>query len=145
MDPLSITASVIAVLTLCGQVVNDCYSYWSGVKNASEEMIRITDEIIGLRNVLENLLTIVSEAESASPSNAEKLSTLKLLIRPNGPLAKCYMELERLEKRIEPATGIKAIKNALKWPLREGETRKIRENISSSKSTLTLALNTDNT
>lgn len=145
MDPLSITASVIAVATLCGQVVSICYEYQSGVKNASNDMIRITDEITNLRNVLESILKIASEAQNMDPPNTTKLSTLGLLIQPEGPLIKCEAELTILKKRLEPETGLKAIGKALSWPLRERETKKTLDKIASFKSILTLALTADHT
>lgn len=145
MDPLSITAGIIAVATLCGQVVSICHRYQSGVKNASKEMIRVIDEITALRNVLENLLKIASEAENMDPPNTTKLSTLELLIQPEGPLIKCQAELNLLEKRLKPATGLKAIGKALSWPLKEGETKKTLHSVASLRSILTLALTADHT
>src|SRR6202044_3114540 len=52
------SASVIGILQVTGTVICICYDYQSGVRNAPRDLDRITNQLIGLRAVLENLLTL---------------------------------------------------------------------------------------
>jgi hypothetical protein len=142
MDPLSITASVIAVLQLAGIIVSICYDYRSGIKNAPKDLMRIIDEVTSLRDVLERLVRLAESADASGPS---RLSTLKLLNKPDGPLIKCQAELAALKKKLAPMSGLKAIGRVLGWPLKEGDVKKTLDNIGRFKATLSLALTADQT
>ena len=73
------------------------------------------------------------------------MSTLKLLGKPDGPLVKCQAELDDLKKKLEPASGWKAVGNVLTWPLKEGDVTKTLDNLERTKATLQLALTADQT
>ncbi len=83
MDPISIIASIIAVIQLSGKVISLCYDYRTGVKSAPKDATRITDEITSLCHVLEQLLKI-AEAEEAT--HTSRLPALQSLARPEGAL-----------------------------------------------------------
>ena len=72
MDPLSITASVIAVLQLTNSVMSICSNYRSTVKNAPNSLRR-TIELTSLRDVLERL--VAQNAESGDSSGSSRLPT----------------------------------------------------------------------
>lgn len=153
MEPLSVTASIIAVLQAVNAVVSVCYDYSAAVKNAPWELSRVTEEVISLRNVLEALVDLAKKAESADPAADTKLPTLKLLCEFNskpGPLDNCLEDLRGLRKKLSPpkwtgADGSKrrAFIQAVSWPLKEEETTKTLEKISRFKATLNLALTVD--
>jgi hypothetical protein len=96
MDPLSITASAIAVLQISGTIISSCYEYRSRVKNAKDAS-RITNELNGLRIVIESLLAIVEDEKQDEPS-----STLKTLAQVDGPLARCRSDLDALAIKLTP-------------------------------------------
>ncbi len=65
MDPLSITASLIAVLQISGTIISALYEYRSGVKSASKDAARLIEELNSLRAVLESLLSAVEKEEGS--------------------------------------------------------------------------------
>jgi len=98
--------------------------------------------LTSLCDVLESLVKL---AEHESANGSPRLSTLKLLGKPDGPLVKCQAELDDLKKKLEPASGWKAVGNALTWPLKEGDVTKTLDNLERTKATLQLALTADQT
>ena len=145
MDPLSVTASIIAVLQLTGTVVSLCYDFRSRIKNAPRDLKRIISEVISLRDVLERLVRLADSAETAGSNESTQLSTLKLLNKPDGLLVKCQAELTALEKKLKPAIGVKAVSKLLSWPLKERDVEKTLACIGRLKATLSLALTADQT
>ena len=51
MDPLSVTASIIAVIQISGTVISICYDYRNAVKDAAKEVARIIDEVKSLQDI----------------------------------------------------------------------------------------------
>jgi hypothetical protein len=152
MDPLSITASIIAVLQATNAAISFCYSYSKEARNSSWELPKILEELKSLRNVLETLEQLAERAESADHALESKLPTLKRLCQPDGPLAMCFAELEALEKKLalpgwtsHVGSKGKALIQALRWPLKEGDTKEILEKIGRFKTTLSLAITADQT
>ncbi|KAI9893733.1 MAG: hypothetical protein M1814_005949 [Vezdaea aestivalis] len=147
MDPLSVTAGTIAVLQISGVIIKTCYNYRNDVKGARKEASRIIQEIRSLEQVLERLLEIVDdEAISAEWSKSGRLSTVKLLAEPDGPLQMIDAELQSLQEKLSPSKSRWTnLCKDLKWPLEEKELTKTLEAIDKIKSTLVLALSTDQT
>ncbi|KAI9709873.1 MAG: hypothetical protein M1812_007581 [Candelaria pacifica] len=152
MDPLSITASVITVIQAAGAVISVCYDYRSSRKSSSWELPKVIEEVKSLRDILEALeeLAVKAERPNGSATVETQLPTLKRLCEPKGQLAGCKGELEALEKKLLPSrwsgpAGSKrrGLIEALSWPLQEGETRKILENIGRFKASLNIALMAD--
>ena len=142
MDPLALIGSIIAMIQLSGAVISKCYDYKKGVQRASKEQRRITDELTGLRNILEKLIEI---AENEHAEHGSQLASLNLLNEPWGPLAMCQAELTSLKEKLELEGRRGSTLRALNWPLKESDTRKSLETISRIKETLTLALTADQT
>jgi hypothetical protein len=93
MDPLSVTASIIAVLQATSVVVSICYDYSSALKGSSWELLKVIDEVRDLRNVLETLERLARQEESSNSAKA-RLPSLRLLCEPNtGLLAHAYGNL----------------------------------------------------
>jgi hypothetical protein len=141
MDPLSITASLIAVLQVTSAVISICYDYRQGQKHASREVIQLSDELNSLKDVLDSLLQL---AEKSSDDQA-RLATLNKLTQPNGSISNCQMEMERLKKKLEPESGWRAVRKSLVWPLHWAEMSKVLEGLERLKTTMQLALLTDQT
>ena len=116
MDPLSAAASVIAVIQLTTTVVQICYQYRCGVKHASKDIVRMTDEVDSLSEVLKKLLPIVEMEEKDVPS---RLQTVGLLVKT---LRNCEGELDKLKAKLLPKDNslLRTIGHTLTWPLKEG-------------------------
>ena len=132
--------TLIAVVQITTAVISICYDYRQGTKNASREVIQISDQLSSLKDVLDALLRLVENSESSDPS---RLSTFELLAKSDGPLLTCKTELERLKEKLEPEKGWRAVRQTLVWPLKEGEMRKALSSLERLKSTMQLALSAD--
>ncbi|MCJ1246834.1 hypothetical protein MMC30_004043 [Trapelia coarctata] len=151
MDPLSITASIIAVLQATNLVVSLIYDYRSAAKSSSWEYPQVISELQSLRNVLEKLTELASNNISTRGMSNSSLSMLTQLCDSNdGALGKCLSELDALKKKLAPpswsgAEGSKrrALVQAFGWPLKRDETIKTLETIGRFKASLSLALSAD--
>ena len=101
IDPLSISASIIATLQATNSVVSLCYNYHCAVKCSSWDLPNVTEKAQSLRNVLETLEGLARKAESSDPAAESRLPALRLLCKLEvGLLAKCIGGLEALEKKL---------------------------------------------
>ena len=135
MDPLSVSASVVALLQLSSTVIN----YLSDVKGGPKELQRIRLEI---SSVLSLLITLQNQAEQATPSDACS-STLRSLNVPNGPFQQFHSALERLASKLAPVESWKKVGKAFKWPLEKEEMRDILNTIERLKTFFSLARQND--
>lgn len=67
-EPMSLVASLIAVVQISGSVISCCYEYRKGVKNAPKDVLRMINEIAGLRNLVERLVTLIDDERSPAIS-----------------------------------------------------------------------------
>jgi ankyrin repeat domain-containing protein 50 len=75
MDPLSITASIIAVIQLTSSVISAAYNYRNGVKNAPEGAVKIVDDLTGLSQILEKLLKLIEKDRSTGSALLRTVSS----------------------------------------------------------------------
>lgn len=141
MDPLSVTASLIAVIQLTGMVISATYNYRKGVKSAPQDAARIIQDLTGLSHVLENLLQLIEKEKSTN--DLTRLAALKGLTEPDGPLELCQKMLEHLNAKLQPDSGWRAVKQSLMWPLKQEYTQKTLDEIAKTKATFDLALSID--
>lgn len=140
MDPLSITASAIAILQISGTIINICYDYRSRVKNGAKEASCIITELNSLRQVIDSLYVLL---EDESERTLWQRSAVNKLAQEDGPLARCIVELKALKEKLKPKKGWSATKAAILWPLKELDVKKVLQDLDRTKSTLQLALATD--
>jgi hypothetical protein len=133
MDPLSLTTSAIAILQISGVIINTCYDYRIRAKNIAKDASRIINELNGLRTVLED------ECNEKVIQNR----VLGKFAETDRPLARCETCLKELAKKLELKAGWRAAREAIFGPLRESEMVKTLQDISSTKSTVQLALALD--
>lgn len=151
MDPLSVTASIIAVLQAASAVVSICYDYSSAVEGSPWELLRIIDEVRGIRDVLESLEQLARQAESKTLEPESRMPCLRLLCKPGtGVLAQCLLELTDLDRRLRPpgwsgpaGSKRRALIQATSWPLKRGSVEKALANIGRLKETISLAITAD--
>lgn len=100
MDPLSITASIIAVMQLSSDVVE----LINTAKGAKEERKRLRDEIRACGSILQQLKDEADDSEEGKTWT----ETLKALEAPSAPLGRLCAALNVLKAKLQPQTGIKA-------------------------------------
>ncbi|KAI0010236.1 hypothetical protein F4779DRAFT_320493 [Xylariaceae sp. FL0662B] len=135
MDPLSITASVIAVIQLTAKAVN----YLNDVKNASKDQKRCAREVSNLFPLLTNLKHSI---ESANPTEPWFARACELAVE-DGILTQYKAALERLIVKTTPKDGVGKIGTAFRWPLNKGEVAEIFTTIERLKSLTSIALEMD--
>ncbi|KAL8670775.1 MAG: hypothetical protein Q9168_004697 [Polycauliona sp. 1 TL-2023] len=153
MEPLSVTASVIAVLQAAEAVISVCCNYRSASAGSSWEVPRVLEGTRDLRNVLRTLEDIADKAETGAKGGKSNLPALAKLCDPTtGSLVQCLETLSSLEKRLTPPSwfgpdGSKRsnLVQALSWPLKKAETERTLEKLEGFKSTLNLAVSLDQT
>lgn len=153
MDPLSITASIIAVLQATSSVINICYDYRAALTDSTWGLSEILVEVRDLRDVLERLKKLAIKAENADPRAESHLPALKSLCEAkDGPLERCQEELQHLEVVLAPPgwtekTGPRrrALIQSLRWPFKKADTEDILTKIRRLTATLSQALTIDHT
>jgi hypothetical protein len=142
MDPLSITASIIAVIQLTGSVISAAYNYRNGVRNAPEDAVRIIEDLTELSQILEKLLKLIEKDRS---TGSTQLTSVNTLIGSDGPLETCRKSLTELKSKLRPENGWRAVRKALTWPLKQDYIRQTLDEIAKAKATIDLALSVDQT
>jgi hypothetical protein len=95
MDPLSVSAGIIAVVQATNSVISFCFDFYSAVKDRPWGLTRLIQETAQLRDVLESLRNVAELAETQAmlETNAtaaeNRLPMLKLLCKPSGALETC--------------------------------------------------------
>ena len=150
MDPLSITTSIISVLQAANAIISICYDYRSAIAEAPWALTKVMDEIKSLRVVLETLEAISRDLELQKPGPARRLAALELLCTPSGGLLKmCQLELSSLENKLSSSwygkigSKRRAAIQAMGWRLKDSDAKGALSNIERYKSTLALAITTD--
>lgn len=125
MDPLSITASIIAVLSVVGKILSTFHEYSCAVKNAPKVLSKISERIKSLEDVLITLKPLASKLEDTDLAAQTQLAAL------NAPLALCLKQLKALEQKLalrsldgQLVPKWKALILALRWKLKEKDTEK---------------------
>lgn len=161
MDPLSVAASVIAVLQAANAIISVCYDFKAILRDGAPwGLSQVLEEIQDLRSVLESLVRLTEASSekltSSSSSAASSIATnqrrppFELLCEPGrGPLVACARELKALDilitSNFDGRSGSKrrALMQALGWQIKEKEVRMALERVSRCKTTLALAMTVD--
>ena len=143
MEVVGAVASVITVIQVTARVVSVCYDYQSGIRHYPKDIVKITHELQGLRNVLERLADLV---QSEDDSTLVALPALDSLNGSGGPLEVCEGELKQLEVKLAPARGrLKQVGRAIMWPLTEKDVQKTLAILARQRGLFQLALTADQT
>jgi hypothetical protein len=154
MDPLSVTASVIACLQAASSVISVCLDYRTALKQAPWGLTKAIEDVRDLRNILETLegLTYRTDGQifEAGSDDKRQWASLQLLCSDHGPLQNCAVELNRLEKKLctpkwtqSLGTKRKALIQVVGWRIKDSDIRESLETIGRYKATITLALTAD--
>ena len=129
MDPLSVTASVVAVLQLAQSLIKAVQS----IKDSSRERQSIRDEIIYLSGLLFNLQSGLERRELSS-------DVVSSLNTPSGPLAQLKDALESLAKMLMPADGLKKVGQSINWAFQRDSVTFLLSKIERQKTFILFAL-----
>jgi hypothetical protein len=134
-DPLSTTASIIAIVQLSSAVVE----YINGVRGATKERKRLRDEVRACEFILQQLKDDADDTEEGEAWS----ETIKALEGTDAPLGRLWIALNIVKAKLEPKTGLEKTLTSLKWPFSEKEVEKIISLIEREKTLLQLALVND--
>lgn len=138
MDGVSAAASIIALVEISIKVLSLTVEYSTQVKSAQEDIARFRLELDAFIKVLRSLHELIQNPEAA------KLVTLKSIAEST---QQCGVDLENLQKKLEPSKGRKAMSRygvrALKWPFERKELHNHIGTLERYKSTFSAALNAD--
>ena len=136
MDPLSVSASITALLQLASTVIQ----YLNSVKGASEDRRRILSELASVTGIL----YILQDQADQAKQDHQWSSTLQSLNLPEGPLSQFRSALERLSSKLAPpTTPLKKLGKVIVWPFQQEEIREILDSIERQKALLNLARQND--
>jgi hypothetical protein len=135
MDPLSITASIIAILQLTSEVIK----YLDDVKDAEKECKQCRLEASNLHSLLINLLYHLNQGKNLDPW----YTAVRALNVENGPLDQYKQALEQLQSRVWTQDGIQKVKRRLLWKFSKEEVASILARMERLKSLVSVALEMD--
>ncbi|KAF2192220.1 hypothetical protein K469DRAFT_716724 [Zopfia rhizophila CBS 207.26] len=135
MDPLSATASVIAILQLSSKVVG----YLTDVKDASKERAKCAVEASNLHSLLLNLRFRLEEGSADTPW----YTAVRALAVENGPLDQFKQALETLQTKMTDGGRLKKAGEALVWKFKKEEVASILDRMERLKSLVEIALQMD--
>jgi hypothetical protein len=134
MDPLSITASIIAVL----QATKEVISYLKETKDAPKELTKVYEEARSLVILLYELKDLVAGQNSHDPW----LRTASGLAARNGPLDQYKEALGILVSKIT-GRGLRKVAQVLSWKFSKEEVMALLSRIERVKSLVQVALELD--
>ena len=139
MSGLELASGIIAVATVATKVGSLCSRYYTGVKNADDDIGRLRSQANALDIPLRDLHALL-----LSPKGQE-LSALKEL---GESVEACMVELQHVVKKLDPGKKHRLIRHLgsqLRWPFNHAEVQKVIENLAAFRETFALALQVDQT
>jgi hypothetical protein len=156
MNPLKITASVIAVLQAENSLLSFCYDFRASLRKTPWSLSYVSEEIRNLRNILDSLEMLSERLEDRFDNVGEKIKIghplLNICDPDQGALASCLREVTFLESKILPwfSTSLaregskrRAFIQALGWQLKDRDASQSVERLRSHKLSLSLVLAAD--
>jgi hypothetical protein len=135
MDPLSMTASIIAVLQLTSTLTN----YINNVRRATAEQAKVAVEASNLFSLLTSMRFRVEGTRSDDPW----FSQVKMLGTYNGPLDQLRDILEEMVGTMSSSRKRDQIKSALMWKFTKSQVDEALQRMERLKSLITCALAND--
>ena len=139
-EALGVASSIIAVVELSAKVLSPCLQYSREVKNAKNDIERLSEEVVTFQATTKKLQALI---EGPRGKELKASQHLKSAIEDG------RLRLENLEKQLQPSTGRKTTSRfglrALKWPFKSEEVKGIIEDLKRCRGTISLALTIDQT
>ena len=134
MDPLSVTASIIAVITLTGSVI----SFLNDAEDAPKDRARCQEEVSNLQCLLIRLKNRVEDVGSDDPWFVEVR-----LLAEKGLFDQIKAAMQQLKAKLQPGSRFKKVRETLLWKLTKTEVTEILSQIERQKSLIHIALEMD--
>ncbi|RYO96288.1 hypothetical protein DL765_011625 [Monosporascus sp. GIB2] len=135
MDPLSVTASIVAILQLTSKAIE----YLHDVKDASKDRARCAIEASNLYSLLVTLRFRLEEGNANEPW----CTSVRALGVENGPLDQYRQALEELQPKTTGGSGIKKMANTLMWKFSKDEVTLFCPGIPGAGKTMVAAIAID--
>ncbi|KAK3312862.1 hypothetical protein B0H66DRAFT_569022 [Apodospora peruviana] len=152
-DPLSLTASIIAVVEVAGRIASICKQFIEGVEDCPKDLRMILIETSSTKAIFDNLAFL----HEHDPQSALFLAKLD---GANGPVAGCRATITELEKLLpseylvesnnggskKAMTTRKKVSDALTvlaWPLKQTKAKDLLVRLGQYKTTINTALSVD--
>lgn len=135
MDPIGITASIIAILQLTAEVIK----YLQDFNDAPKECHQFMIEASNLQNLLINLLHHLAQGRGGDPW----FKAVQDLNVAEGPLIQYRRALTQLQSKVGIQHGTQAVKRRLLWKFSKEEVTSILTRIDRLKSLVVVALEMD--
>ncbi|RYP19461.1 hypothetical protein DL767_009642 [Monosporascus sp. MG133] len=135
MEPLSATASIIAVLQLSAKVL----AYLNDVKDAPKDRTQCAIEMLNLCSLLYQLRDHVEKGDPTQPW----YTAVQGLAVKNGPLDQFKQALETLQTKMTDGGRLKKAGEALVWKFKKEEVTSILDRMERLKSLVGIALQRD--
>ena len=135
MDPLSLTASIIAVL----QLTSTLTSYINEARNATAEQAKVAVEASNFYSLLTTLRFRVEEARSDGPW----FNQVRLLGIENGPLDQLKEILKTMVHKLQSSRKRDQIKSVFLWKFTKTEVEDMLARMERLKSLINCALAND--
>ncbi|KAI0161909.1 ankyrin repeat-containing domain protein [Hypoxylon sp. FL1284] len=137
-DPLSMAASLIAVVQVSAGIISLCYDYRRAVQGAKKEVATLQREVQSLRDVIEQILKLLDTEDD------DYLPVLKKMNARNNAFSEYEEQFRDLEDRLRtPVSRWRQLGHQLLWPLRERDLAKDLQTIHRMKGVLEFGLVTD--
>ena len=137
MDPVSLTASIIAMMQLTSAVIG-CLN---GLKDTSKDCAQCATELNNVRNILTQLTYRLDEASSNEVWHTE----VRALATTNGPFYQYSSALEQLQSKLTSSTSSRTkIGSMLSWKFSKEEVASILDRIERLKSHTLIVLQMGN-
>ena len=135
MDPLSVTASINAVLQLSAKVLSDL----NDVNDASEDRAQYAIEASNVHSLLLNLRFRLEEGDASQPWYI----AVRALAVENRPLDQFKQALETLQAKITDGGRLKKAGEALMWRFKKEDIASIIARMERLKTLIEIALQMD--
>ncbi len=149
MDPVSIAASVIAILQAASSILSLCYEIQAGLKNTPRGLTQVIREIRDVRNITEVIQSTIDDRDKDTITDNQTIRIICDILQ--APLTACLNELNWIEAKVKPSSldniagsKRKAVLQALGWRLKDREVQESLESLDRCKSTLSLAISSQN-
>jgi hypothetical protein len=135
MDPLSITASIIALVQLTSTVIK----YLDDVKDAPKDRAKLVIEASSLYSLLMHLKYRLEEGRS----NESWYNSIRLLAVSNGPFDQYKDVLENLQRKAVITSGAGKVLHALAWKFNKTEVNDMFLRMERLKTLIQISLEMD--
>jgi hypothetical protein len=135
MDPLSLTASITAVVTLATQVITSCYQYSSAVADAKNDAQRLAQEVATVSGLLAGLQNTILSVRSPQ---LEWLATTKETVGVLDETLKVLMgKLEKARPREAEGLNFDGMMKKMIWPFKKKGQEEVLARLDRQKASLT--------